>query len=220
MKDLIDKYIGAHSRQWAASTQRSEKSRLRKALIENINSSGRSYSRLTTIIRLNHFYEWAIKNGYTTDNPYKDYIKNHKRDFRYVYERKPARYSYEEVLNKIDQIKDAEIKAHALEILKNGLRFSESLQRKGSTVVGKGSKPRKVFGPINECKVSYHKLYRALKKLDLKPHDLRKAFASRLVNKGLNEFDLCKVMGWESIETAKSYVAPKKDRELSDLINN
>ena len=87
---------------------------------------------------------------------------------------------------------------------------------------GKGSKVRKVFG-TDTCKhdqagVTYSQFYRALKKVDLKPHDLRKVFLTEAVAQGATHFELCKLAGWASINTASSYIGVK-DKTLEELVD-
>ena len=66
--------------------------------------------------------------------------------------------------------------------------------------------------------MSYSTLWRELKKVGLKPHDLRKIAGSKFVELGLNEYDLLKVMGWNNIETAKSYIAPKNSEKIRNTL--
>lgn len=93
----------------------------------------------------------------------------------------------------------------------NGLRFAESRTHKDGHVVGKGSKIRETIhrdGPAVHA--SYSSVRQACKLLGVKPHDLRKAFATDLYRRGLREVEICAVMGWESFDTARAYVRPEE----------
>ena len=46
---------------------------------------------------------------------------------------------------------------------------------------------------------------------------LRKLAATRLVELGVNEYDLLKIMGWSSIETSKFYIQPKSDTSIQQM---
>lgn len=235
MKTLIKQYICDMTLSWAPSTLKSEEARLRRVgpflhldprLVWEKLSHLKPYSRVTTWTRITAFYEWCIEEGKLEGpNQFKRFRRKRAKLFKHCYERKPSQVSAAEIRERLKTL-PRHVEQKALQLLGSGLRWSESLTLKDGFVIGKGGKKRKVFGGNVSMGVqygdlvstNYGRLVRCLRKIGLKPHDLRKAFAQSLVEKGLNEFDLCHVMGWESLETAKSYVRAKKDEELQRLI--
>jgi integrase len=87
-------------------------------------------------------------------------------------------------------------------------------------VRGKGGKERILFGDGSAFRnINLNTLRRELKKVGLKPHSLRKLFVTRLAKRGdLTDADLCEVMGWESYETARSYIQPDRADVLANKI--
>jgi len=222
LQKLVDKYIKANELAWSPSTARSERSRLRAALRlldgspetlwEGLQSKG-AYTRRTTFTRVIDFWSWLIEIGYTQENPYAQWRRRHARLFKHVYRRKYPKISFEDARKRIDSISDTAVKRKAHTILNSGLRVSEYDNRAGSGVVGKGGKFRVTFSrDIGREKVSYHRFWRALKAVGLRPHDLRKIAATRLAEVGANEADICKIMGWSSFQTAKNYIDPSESR--------
>lgn len=63
---------------------------------------------------------------------------------------------------------------------------------------------------------SYSTFLRELKKVGLKPHDLRKLCATELKRQGMSDIDLMKAMGWESITTAKAYLIPLEEAAMEE----
>lgn len=183
------------------------------------------YSRLTTWIRVVNYWDWLIHEGLTPGpNPYKIFMSTNRNAFKQVYKRKEINLSYEQVKEKIEQINHPETRHRALQILCNGLRWHESTQQENianGKVVGKGGKLRPLYGPQIEEKhyqISYSVFRKHLATVGLKPHDLRKVFATKLAQAGLAEADLLKVMGWSSILTAQSYLQPQRDEALRQLV--
>ena len=93
------------------------------------------------------------------------------------------------------------------------MRFSEFQTIEDGVVVGKGGRRREIYVtdlPRPKGDVSYGTFYRHLKEVGLKPHDLRKACLTRLVEQGANEFELCEIAGWRNLNTASSYIKANK----------
>jgi integrase len=243
MGPLIEAYIRDHANAWAPTTLKSERARLRAAsaffsrgdlerpsiqyklgLCEKIYAAllGRKpYTIATTWSRVTNFYDWLIVQGKCpAPNPFKEWRNKNRRLFKHVYKRRPAPVGFEEARRRIEAISDGTIRDKCLELLTNGLRYSETLKREGKYVTGKGGKRRRVYGlPATGEEVPYHRIVFHLGEVGLKPHDLRKCFATEMHRRGMDQVDLCKVMGWESFETARSYLQPKKDEELEALVN-
>lgn len=230
MRSYIESYISSKSLSWSANTIRSEKYRL-LGLVDKINGDPlklwkeletremNPYSKKTVWIRVVQFWDWTIEeNIFDGPNPYKKWMDSNRRLFKHVYKRNLPVVSFEEAKQRILKIKDEKIKSQAITVLENGIRIGEFNTYQDGQVRGKGNKSRKIFSQsIPEGLLSYWKFYRALAEVGFKPHDLRKIRASDLAKKGLTEADLCYIFGWESFQTAASYLAPKKDRTLEEI---
>lgn len=228
--EMAKHYLDSKKGAWAESTLRSEEHRL-NGLLPHLNgdapalwkalASLKPYSRVTAFTRACSFYSFLIAKGHVAGpNVYDAFREENARLFKNAYQPKALSISFEEAKRRIAEIKDEAIRNRALRLLSGGLRFTESATLQDGHVVGKGGKRRRVFCQETTGDVytgSYQTFFRALKKVGLKPHDLRKLCATKLVEAGLKEADLMKVMGWNSIITAKSYLQPKLDDELADV---
>jgi hypothetical protein len=231
MKTLIEAYIKDHSNAWTQATLKSERSRLH-SIESQVDSGGDGlwayldrlgmgrYSKVTYWTRLSHFYDWLVKNGHRTgNNPYKEWREKNARLFKHTYERKFPEISYSEAKRRIESLPDNGIREKCLQLLEGGFRYSESFTLADRHVTGKGGKRRRAFTERNpDYRSSYSTLARSLAGIGLKPHSLRKLAATRFRDLGLREEDLLKVMGWSSMETAKSYLKPKSDEDLDQLL--
>jgi len=230
MRNSIDAYIADHELSWAPSTLKSERHRLYSVeafldgsplrLWESLQSL-KPYSRVTTWTRVVSFWSWLHP---TEGNPYEQFRKKNARLFKHTYQPKEVGITFEDAKRLIHSIPNASDRAFALNILGSGERLSEARQSIGAEeegrIVGKGSKGRTVFRPGQSDYVrSRSSITRALASVGLRPHDLRKLCATRLVEAGMNEADLMKVMGWSSILTAKAYLQPKKDAEIKSIFD-
>ncbi len=226
MLNLIDKYIDAHRNKWAASTLRSERARLRsvalyltgdpEVLFNRLSITISDYTRLTVFVRVGAFWKWAGKGDI-----YLNYMRTNSRLFANSYVKERLDITYEEAASAINSIENTAVKKRALEILNGAVRYCESAQPIGETVVGKGGTIRPDFrteiaGPAYEG--SYVSFWRAMKKVGLKPHTLRKLALTRLVENGASLFDLMEVAGWSSTQPASSYIQPKQTAKLKKLL--
>lgn len=236
MDTLYAKYIEDKRLSWSDSTLHSEAKRLSpylstlaskcaKGLWEQLQEELAPYSRLTTWNRAIDFYQWLMDNGYETGpNIYRQFKEKNRRLFKHVYRRRTPNLSYEQAHDIIQTIPDATIRAKALELLLTGMRYTESCSKTGDCIIGKGNKPRPIFADLSrigggDSQTSYTRFWRTLRRYGIKPHDLRKLAATRFYSLGLSDVDMCRVMGWNSFETARSYIAPKKDNEIKEVIN-
>lgn len=227
-QEQITNYINSKQLAWARTTQRSEQARLTGAL-ELLNQGASSmytegskrykpYALKTLFIRAADFASWVTGNA---NNEFATFLRDNRLAFKNAYERKTVGVDYAEASRRISAIGNSAIRQLASFILRSGLRAHEALTYDGSgRVTGKGAKERSVYSAMDgaNCYVTYGELYKELKRVGLKPHDLRKLAATKLVEAGLKEADLLKVMGWSSIETAKHYLQPKSDSELANLV--
>ena len=231
MKHLIQEYIAERELAWAPSTLKSELHRLLAVadLLDGdpnrlwvyLEQNQKPYSRVTTWTRVSNFYQWAILNGKVKGiNHYEKFREKNQRLFKNCYTPKFPEISFAEAKARIRTLARVDVNLLAEFLLSNGARYSESRNGEDGQVVGKGNKTRTVYGSQiekNHSGISYHTFRRELAKIGLRPHELRKLCATELVARGLREADLCKVMGWSSIVTAKAYLIPKKDEELKEI---
>lgn len=225
----LDRYLEAKSLAWAPSTLRTETAVL-WALLPNINGNALElWNILTSRQKSNHtrtitwgrviaFWDHAYGS---TDNPYREFKDKNKRLFKNSYVRKEVTVTYEEAKKRIQEIKDEATRIKALNLLQNGMRYSESNTEANGTILGKGNKTRKLLLPIipgPKYTKTYHTFWSELRKVGLTPHMLRKLAATKLVDLGLKEADLLKIFGWNSVQTASLYVQPKRDNELARVM--
>jgi len=217
-----------------------------KILWNYIESALAPYSRVTAFTRATDFWQWCINGGYLSHeehnqegsekeqqgnksrqghNPYQAFRQENKKLFKNAYKRKKAPCGFEEAKRRLNTIQNPIIRLKAMSLLMHGLRASELGTVEEGSLYGKGDKRRMLYGLnipaetlVEIKKVSYSTLRQALANVGLKPHDLRKAFATRLVEMGVNHFDLCEVMGWSSITTATAYIAPRDQKTLNNFV--
>ena len=229
MKELIEKYVNDQEHSWSVSTRRSERYRLRALesvlhgdvpteLWKHLEENSGAYSRVTAWTRVVSFYDWLLEQGLREGaNPYRIWRKRNARLFKHCYERRLPEIGFEEALRRVETIQDGAIRQACLVLLRGGLRISElnTFDAGTNTVLGKGGKRRRVYcGPFPAFGRSDAKLRGALALLRLKPHDLRKIAATEFRRRGLKDEDLLQVMGWNSMETAKSYLSPLTEKEI------
>jgi hypothetical protein len=228
MKSLIEQYIESQKNSWSATTQASERYRLLGvqshldgnpdtlwAAIQGL----KPYSRATTWTRVAAFWTYLIETGQRQGpNPYQMWRKKNAKAFKNVYQQKVPEMTYAQAEALISQITDPLARQKAMDLLGAGLRYTESGTYKDGQVTGKGGKVRKVYletAPTAYDK-SYHSFLRALAKVGLKPHDLRKICLNELVDAGANPFELCEAAGWSDPKTAVSYIKARQGR-VADL---
>jgi len=227
-------YLKSRDLSWSESTKRSERSRLLSIIsylvphhpeilwkaIEHFSP----YTRTTYWTRVVVFVDWAIRNErMQSPNSYKIFKDENRRLFKYVYQRKFPTITFEEAKERIQNISDQAIKRKALEILYSGLRWKESFTYCSSTssICGKGNKPRIIYKPEipgPDYKKSYATFLRAIKRIGIKPHDLRKLAATFFYKQGLDEFTLLSIMGWEKLDTARAYIKPTSIEEVKTIL--
>lgn len=225
MNEQINKYIESKALAWSETTLKSEQSRLNKIshllqlaapeLHKALQSLYAPYTVVTTMQRIASFKAWQ------GDNSYQEYIKNAARLFKGQYNRKRVGITFEEARARIDALSSPAVKQAAILMLTSGLRVHEALKYDGNGLVsGKGSKIRRVFSTITvkNHDITYLQVYRALKEVGLKPHDLRKLAATKLAASGFKEADLLEVMGWSNIQTAGYYLQPMLESEMDEKI--
>lgn len=234
-ESIIDRYITEQRHKWSETSIKSERSRLVgcRALLERNatpnqvldvyltrNRGERSlYSAKTLLVRISTLYTWMEKQGLRSGpNLFKEFLEKNYR-FRNAYQKESINVTEEVAAEAIRQIRDGACRSWAAYMLATGLRPCEihTVEAHGDAfiITGKQGKSRTVFvAPPKEGAPSYTQLQYELKKVGLKPKDLRKLFATKLANKGLNIKDVMEVMGWSAVQTANSYLQPKSQEEL------
>jgi integrase len=164
------------------------------------------------------FVDWTITNGFASGpNAFKAWCGEHARLFKNSYNREITTMSLAEAQSKIAQIKDENTRKFASFMLLNGLRWVDAYHAQEGYVLGKGGKRRRLYSPPPPIRVSYASIYRALKAVGLKPHDLRKIFLNRALEKGAQIHEVKELAGWSSITTADSYVRAN-DGRLAQIV--
>lgn len=234
LDENIEKYLESKRGTWANSTLLSERARLNylkpfidgnpETLLKGMLEKGlKQYTQKIGFIRISDFLNFLIDAGlHEGPNLYSKFQRRNRRFFKNAYKKMPSRFTMAECEAKIKQIENVAHRNRALILLHSGCRYTESLTISDGQIVGKGGKVRPYFGPPLEGKEIYNGCYSAhqkqLQRVGLKSHDLRKAIATHLADKGLNEYDMCRMFGWANIQTATSYVRPKKDAELKSYV--
>lgn len=227
----IQSFLDVNKMAWSESTKRTERARFNKLLpvldgtaqkLWDFMEMKSPYYKLITFNRVIEFFSHSFP---LKENTYKIWKKKNARLFKHVYNREEIGISFEEAKNKIMSIKDDLFRNKAMELLTTGMRYNESLSlnKDTLTIIGKGNKPRKVFISEEMRKAQkyngpYWAFYSELSKIGIKPHTLRKLFATKLVQKNVSQVDLLKIMGWESMQTAAIYLQPNNDMQINNFI--
>ncbi len=226
-RDKIEEYIKAHALAWAPTSLKTERSRLEsllqlpytqvmddaESLYKELTKKYKPYTVKTIFIRLGDYCA-----HFNLKNPYREFLKSHRNLFKSAYTRESLHVDYAEALSRISRIKCPKVRDTAKAMLTSGLRSCEIGRTDGITIVGKGNKIRPFLGENIPINIPKNTLWLALKKVGLKPHTLRKLFATRLLERGMDLHNVCQVMGWSNYNTAQYYLQPKKDDELRAFI--
>lgn len=223
MKELIPAYLEAKESAWAVSTWKSEKARLNSlagslhlsplGLYKKLEKQGmKPYSIKTAFMRVIDLEAFA-----GLEPKFREFLRTHKNRFKYAYQREEVIITFEEARARIAGLAEP-YRSMATGLLTTGLRLSEAYAVKDGKVIGKGGKPRKIFGTIGKT-APKSTFARKLKAIGLKPHTLRKLCATRLAEKGASAADLCKVFGWSDIRIAYQYLQGKSDERLQKLFD-
>lgn len=230
---MLDKYLQDNKDRLAKVTLKNRELRLRKAIksielaveepssfFELVKDDYKAYTLKTLMLEISNWYKWAVREGYRSENLWSKEVAKRAQYFKNSYQPKEIGLTYDEMVSRINKIPDNKIKEAARELLGSGLRAQEIRAINAGQTTGKGGKVRKFYGDQRKFEgVSIHQIRRALKKVDLTPHDLRKMFATRLARSGkFDDVTLCKIMGWSSFNTARSYLQPDVDSEIKSKL--
>lgn len=222
---LLASYLADFEFAWSKTTLRNEHYRLRAVLSEldgdpkrlwsHLEKTGvGKYTRKTVWTRVVHFWDWMLEKGHVEgSNGYREFKRQYARLFKNVYKRTAPTIDFDSAMSAIGRLPDAATKRKAIELLTSGCRFQESFTYCDGIVTGKGGKQRAVYMPKVDGPAydrGYHTFRNSLKKVGLKPHDLRKIWARKMAQ-NLNLWALCEAAGWESLETTRSYINNDQD---------
>ena len=181
------------------------------------------------------FFKWCHPRA---ANKYEKFRQEHKHLFKVKpgeMRREPKVTSWEEAFRILTTTKSLPLPARnkSLVLLCTGMRFNDSELIDEDMMVsgGKSARNREIYAlpqlkalgiDPRECVgiVPSWKLRDLLAPLDLRPHDLRHLYAEKLARSGkINELQLCRIMGWENIATAKWYVNRVLDDEAKRILD-
>lgn len=235
MEKLVNAYIESKKNAWSETTLKKEAYRLRGITLEHLDQPAllhqalkekglKPYSLRTSLVRAGDFAEWLLERGELKgNNKVKAYVREHANEFKHAYHKKPVGMTWEEAVERIKTIKDDGTKQKAMELLFTGMRYSESeTVATDGTVVGKGGWHREV--PMaKEMKAkdfdgSYYKAYRALKKIGLTPHQLRKLAATKAAELGADIPTLMSMFGWRTVAMPALYLQDVKKNEVNERL--
>lgn len=224
MERHIKQYLNSRKNCWAKNTLKSESARLNtlplplpqpKDLYLILQEKLSLYSLLTTWTRIISLIDWLISEEIISGpNEYKKFKEKNKRYFKNVYLKSIPTLSFETAVKRIECLPNPAVRNKALQLIYSGMRWSESftLSPQG-LIVGKGGKVRQVHSPLEApFPYSYATFRRHLASIGLKPHDLRKLALNKIVEAGADPFQLAMIAGWNSIETARSYIQSNPDK--------
>lgn len=224
METNLKAYIESKKYAWAPSTLRSEQHRLTAVagwlglppaqFYEQATLKYKPYTVRTLMQRVAQLKEWQGDVSYTK------FIRDNARLFKNVYTKKLVALTFEQAKTAIEGLQESPEKQACLLMLTTGMRIAEALTYDGSgRIIGKGAKARTIYSNMRvEGKTDYTSVYRTLKTIGLKPHDLRKLAASQLAANGFKEADLMAIMGWSNIQTASNYLQPMVQSEMQKRI--
>jgi site-specific recombinase XerD len=169
------------------------------------------YSQLKAFNAVTNMVQWEIENGEEKENPYKAYLRANPKTFANAYTRRPATTTMATATSLIGTITDPAARDKAFQILYSGMRWGESKTYKDGWCAGKTGSRQVVVLPQYQnvhYPYTYETFRQALNEVGLTPHQLRKIFLTHMAMEvGVNVFQLQKLAGWKSLNSATAYVA-------------
>lgn len=232
-KTWIEEYLVDHTNAWSKTTHRDRTSLFKalldrvgkqtkpKDILQTLNSHYKPYSVQTIWMIMSHYYGWLIDtNKKRGENVFTKYRRRNAMLFKNKYTRKPVAVDFDEAARRIQHLEDGDVVRAAERMLRSGLRISELNTIQDGVVIGKGGRSRRYFGSDESNIDRSNSTIRAkLAEVGLKPHDLRKLFATKLAQGGFRPEDLMEVMGHSSYQTTLIYTQPQKDEALKKEIS-
>jgi len=240
--ELVDMYIETKKGSWADNTLYAVSVQLKSipseillgndgnALFQYLTKERKlkPYSTKINFTRAAGFIKWAVEEGRPEVNGFfnnfQTFIKHNRKLFSRVYVPKRVGHSVAECMKRIARMTDEEARKKAMQLLTTGMRWEESFTLKDGIVVGKGGARRQVHTATPEDEnvrysKTYHTFRKELLKVGLKPHDLRKAFATYIVSsQNMNLGELMAYMGWQSTQAAGSYIQSVREEQVTKSI--
>lgn len=227
---LKDQYLASKAQQWSASTLRPVSCRL--ALIPDAmlphdpqglydSLAGQGYGAYT-IKQVMLLATQVCKHTAPSTETYSRFMADRRRLFANAYAPKKVPHSFDDTLKAIKTMANGS-REFALGLIVSGLRISEAANVDADgQVVGKGNKLRSVPNAdmvTRAPRASLQTFRRELKAATgLTPHQLRKLAASKFVEFGAREAELCSALGWSSFSTASLYIQANGVAAMSDKL--
>jgi integrase len=236
-------YLEDREGYWSFATYKSERARMNTSVIPLIKQFGvdaealhghlvaqnklNAYSTKQVLIRASSFIDWALEHKLYlgASNPFKTLLSRESKYFGKAYISKKVKLTFDALKDALTALPATKERDFALEMLKTGVRIHEAFllvhQADKTQVIGKGGKARKVFGwsyphakPPTRAAVA-----RILKEIGVTPHQLRKAFITRLAQKTeLTHAEICAIAGWSSFTTAQRYMQVREEDKIAAMI--
>lgn len=230
---LYDSYLDFHKTAWTTACYKSEAARLKKIIHIIKTETGLSgnefhksltdrgygsYTIKTMLIRAASYYEFGATKGAFPKgmNPFKNEMQRSRTAMNRAYRPERLKVDFDTARERISLIKDEAVRGFCMALLTSGLRIEEAytVNYETSSVIGKGGIERTVFFDYKGNLPSQYSVRKALAALGLKPHSLRKLFATKLSRSGFSHADIKRILGWSSITTADKYFQAKQDDKL------
>ena len=232
----VNDYILSKKNSWARTSKKNERYRLQAHghnvfanpddVYESLKKTMHPHSIKTTLVRLGQFYDYLVESDKIppSKNLWKLFMKSNAMIFKHAYQIERLTVTFDQAKALVQLIEEP-YRSAASQLLEGGLRYCELHTFNGERVIGKGSKPRKVF-LREELKAfrytgSYSALFVRLKAVGLKPHSLRKLCATEFSrHPDVKDQDTCAFFGWNDIGTSIKYRQSHNDERMSEMISS
>lgn len=222
----IETYLEEKRPLWKEVSYRANKSRLKhhrddfnaSRVYTDMQEKYKPYYIKITFITLASYAQWLVEKGFRKDNPYDSFMKRNNQLFRNAYEDVYSTITWEEYQDELLQPGLSDDVRTALALLGyGGCRLSELHTFDGRTVMGKGSKRRPVYLPVEfiskRVSLSKDQIRRAIRH---NPHSYRKLAADAWFRGGIDLKTVQTLLGHTSIVSTQRYLRPM----AGDQINN
>lgn len=173
-----------------------------------------------TFISLSGFMEWQRTQGRVHSNPYQAFLKQNPQLFRNAYQDNYATITWKEYQEEYSQA-CPQVRAALALMAFGGCRLSEIYTYDGTTVMGKGSKRRRVYIPVDTVvetiSLSPHRLRRRLKH---NPHAYRKLAADQWLRNGIDLKTVQTLLGHTSLASTQRYLRPLEQDALKEKLED
>lgn len=228
-QDVSD-YLSEKRSVWTAETYNSTAARLARykpdlaptdIYNEMVKEGYSPYYIKIVFINLCSLMDWLLAQGRAPkpSNYLKEFMLKNKQLFRNAYEDRYATITWEEFIEEYEAADSAMRTVLAL-IGYAGCRLSELHTFDGHTVLGKGSKRRRVFLPMGiSCSPVSLSVSQIRRRLRHNPHAYRKLAADQWARSGVDIKTIQKLLGHTSLVSTQRYLRPMGDTELQEKLN-